>query len=438
MLYIYCWIIAPAVTQTPIEANQSSKQPASLSSKVYSLCTDSEYEDEVEVSYDDGATSLTETTAATAGNETRNYDIDPVPSLMSGQERRIPAAQGLPTRGSITPRTTVAGMLRTPNHNMAATTVASDEVPHGQDDLSDSEPLRDKLRRIKRKGPRSLSRGPPKRSRDTNNYALVTSSHLRKPHEKSMDNCYPSPPSGSTSSPRGRKLGIFGPRGELNSGYQLCSLRLSNSNASSSQEHSEHRRPAMTSPKATPASAESPSSALSPRAMPQRDPLKVERGDLASKLHHVLFDKLNKPDIKALANTVELLGVLAEKDHDRLENLYGDDFNAHQGSFTVWVQCLQYLLTFYQDTGFEGNLSTRDAFMDVMPDDSRAVAMSAFLDGGSSLVKWQTQREMNDAEFSNKVASVLFNLASWVVCMKLHWLESLMQRFNEELLAWFR
>lgn len=167
---------------------------------------------------------------------------------------------------------------------------------------------------------------------------------------------------------------------------------------------------------------------------------KKSRLRLASELLKILPAKLQQPpSIETLTDTFVLSENLLQQEHPRLKDTYGVTFQNHLEAVKQWLQCLKILTEFYKSsTKFEGNLSTREAFLIDIPGGPPDNVINMFLDGMTALNGWQEKRQINDGDFSKEVASVFYHLALWPVFVPLAKVEQMTLGFTTELLAWFR
>jgi hypothetical protein len=432
-----------------------------------------------------------------AGNS--NATDHNAPQLMAAENSQVPVAQMIPKRGIAPSRiATNTGKLRTATNSLTPTTTTRGAVPNDDDDSSgssDSEPPHVSAPSIKRRGFSSRSGEPllNKRLKCAEKPAgsFPSTSRLRRKTFGGLDEVerfgpasYPSPPSaGSMDSgdvtngcnfpnvrhdrqhhvqaTRNDAPRIVDARSEIQAVEVDSNLNLperegrivaekeqsrnnvqwnvDDSDDDSVQGRDEGRRSATTSCKTTPSSTGRPRLVVPLKIVAQQEDLEFQRLHLSSKLVDVLPERLQQPNIVALSSTVELLDILWKADRLRLMDVYGEEFGGHQRAFEQWLQCLKHVLRFYELTGFKDNLDALDAFLGNVQERPPIAVRKVFIHARVSLMEWQKQSGIDDKEFAEKVASILFNLSScgikWAM---LDDLESTTPAFTKELLAWFR
>jgi hypothetical protein len=171
----------------------------------------------------------------------------------------------------------------------------------------------------------------------------------------------------------------------------------------------------------------------------QSQDLEGRRHRLASKILDVLRGGLQRPNVLLLSGLIELLETTSKMDSLRLQEIYGRDLKDRQQALKMWLQCLKRLLSFCEDTGFRGDTTTRNAYLETISDSLRLSAGEGFIHILSSLSAWRAELGVTEEGFARDVASIFFHLAFWKnPWIKLTHIETLTLEFTEELLAWFR
>lgn len=161
------------------------------------------------------------------------------------------------------------------------------------------------------------------------------------------------------------------------------------------------------------------------------------RKKLASKLAHIRRTGLSNPNILLLRSTVELLETLSKVSYLRLREIYQDTFNHYQGALKQWLGLLNNVIIFYEMTGFKGNLSERDAFLQAMPEGCPVAVEDAFIHGSADLEEWLHNSGIDGATFAQEVASLLVHLGLWDTWMNQDRIEKTTTQFTLDLLAWY-
>lgn len=189
------------------------------------------------------------------------------------------------------------------------------------------------------------------------------------------------------------------------------------------------------------------SSNITPNATPRQSlvvPIKLPtqvqhseetRKHLASNLVGIRSTGLRDPRILLLKSTIEILEELSRTSHLRLREIYNETFNHHQEALTHWIQMLKNIVLFYDVTGFKGDLSERDMFLEVTPANCLTVVEDTFINSSTHLTQWLRRRGIDDAKFVQEVASLLFHLGSWSI-MRPARIHSMIAQFTRDLLAW--
>jgi hypothetical protein len=88
-------------------------------------------------------------------------------------------------------------------------------------------------------------------------------------------------------------------------------------------------------------------------------------------------------------------------------------------------------------TGFSGDVTTRDAFLQDLSEELSEAAVKAFIHARGSIAQWRSEPDWTQEAFGRDIASVLLDLASWGGMMRPSMMENLTSRFTGEVLAWF-
>jgi hypothetical protein len=503
MLYLFCWIIARAIRRLPKDPNKSRKafgRPSQSGALIFDLSSDnddgnnSDDTESIEYAAAAAAANSRDHSQGSGSNSTGNNATQ----SMSMQSSQVPVAQMLPKRGVVATEVIDTGKSPTVTNSLASTTTAEDALLNEHNDsagVSDSQLPRVSSRRIKRRGfsypfgeapenkrPRCvnarcpaagsaiptprLQRGTASNFNEIDNsepssYPSPLSLGSMEAGDESNERNFPNVPNGDR--PRRQPTGentyqaidtsnrtqaseaednVSSLEPEGRTGEQPvrnAQREVDDSDDDSVQGHNGARRSVTTSSKTTPSSTRRPRLVVPLKVMTPPEDLKYQQWRLTSKLSEILRAKLQQPNTVLLSSTIEVMDTLSRTERLRLMEKYGEDFSHYQGAFDQWLQCLKNILAFYEITGFRGDLSTRNAFMDNMPNGGPPEVVSdAFYRGRVSLIEWQRRSGIDDMELSKNVASVLFNLAPWGSWTQLHRLESWTQGFTEELLAWFQ
>tara|TARA_R110002003_G_scaffold878_7_gene21723 strand:- start:1160 stop:1876 length:717 start_codon:yes stop_codon:yes gene_type:complete len=173
------------------------------------------------------------------------------------------------------------------------------------------------------------------------------------------------------------------------------------------------------------------------RVGPPSQDLENLRQRLASKLLDILSAGLRQPSILLLTDTVDIMERIWKADQLRLENVFGTRYNRLRGVFTQWLQCVKGVVEFCTLTGFSGDVTTRDAFLQDLSEELSEAAVKAFIHALSDRSSWRSEPDWTQEAFGRDIASVLLDLASWGGMMRPSMMENLTSRFTGEVLAWF-
>lgn len=166
---------------------------------------------------------------------------------------------------------------------------------------------------------------------------------------------------------------------------------------------------------------------LSPKVPAESNPdsrdVKALQSRLASNLVRVMSSGFQNLDISLIQQMVEVVGELWSTE-------------PVQDSLWRWIACLHCVTRFYKVTGFKGDLSTRDKFLETLPEGCPAELDDAFIQERAVLNRWRHERGMDDKEMAKEVVSVLFDLGSWPTLTKRARIDKMTVQFTQDLLAW--
>jgi hypothetical protein len=137
-----------------------------------------------------------------------------------------------------------------------------------------------------------------------------------------------------------------------------------------------------------------------------------------------------------IRQTIELINTIRHDDAHRLRTAYGDAEERYEKTLARWLSLVEAVVEFRERTGFEGNVTTRDAFFRTLTTEQRTSARGFVIRANGVKAELLVEGGFTIARFSRDVAVILFEIPKWHL-MGLGDLEELVVNFITKLFAWF-
>jgi hypothetical protein len=154
---------------------------------------------------------------------------------------------------------------------------------------------------------------------------------------------------------------------------------------------------------------------------------------LRSNLFGVFFVPLIQTNLSTLSRTIKALEKFTEANHFSRYEVYNNDYESFQATLKEWVQTLKLLLEIHELIEGQGNLTSKNAFLDQQPIESREEARETINEGSRSLSRWHGKEHI-----AQEVAQMLYTLIwpkSW---LSSDTMEDVVWEFAKKWGAWFQ